>query len=240
MTHTRSIRLVSLVLALMLLISVPAMAKVDPKEITRITTNKSDIVLIVGQKTTFYVEAYSNSIGKDRFMPKIRAAGEFLTISSKTKGSKRIYTIKAIKAGSTSMTFQAVREDDTEIEGVSATVRVTIYDKKPPAPESLTLSESEVTLIKGKKLKLTASVAPYHPKRKKITWKSLNKKVASISANGKITAKKPGEAIIEGSIKGYPMLTQTCVVTVQPKGYVAPDTSPDPGDGDLVPKPDDE
>ncbi len=46
----------------------------------------------------------------------------------------------------------------------------------------------------------------------KITWKSSNKKVATVSSKGKVTAKKKGKATITAKVAGK---TYKCKVTVK-------------------------
>mgnify|MGYP006070481083 FL=1 len=73
---------------------------------------------------------------------------------------------------------------------------------------TLKLSASKVTLVKGKTKTLKASVKGT---RSKVTWKSSRPSVASVSKNGKITAKKAGTAVITAKVKG---VKKTCKVTV--------------------------
>ena len=48
--------------------------------------------------------------------------------------------------------------------------------------------------------------------KKKVTWKSANKKIATVDANGVVTAKKKGETTITAKVGGY---TYTCYVYVE-------------------------
>ena len=74
------------------------------------------------------------------------------------------------------------------------------------------LSKTSLVLVKGEKytLKVTGTSA-------KITWKSSNKTVATVSG-GKITAKSPGSAKITAKVKGK---TLTCKLRVAEKPQVA-------------------
>ena len=66
---------------------------------------------------------------------------------------------------------------------------------------SITLSKSDYTLEKGKTVKLKAALNKA-AKKKGVEWKSSNPKIASVSKNGKVTAKKNGKATITARIKG--------------------------------------
>jgi len=81
----------------------------------------------------------------------------------------------------------------------------------------LTLSETAVTLEKGKSLKLKATLAKNY-KKKGVTWKSSDTTVAKVSKKGKITAKGYGTAVITCTSKKTKKVTATCTVTVVKKG----------------------
>ena len=67
--------------------------------------------------------------------------------------------------------------------------------KKTVATTKLSGLPSKVTVEKGKKLTLTPVVTPI-TSQDKVTYKSSNKKVATVSSSGVITAKKSGTAKI--------------------------------------------
>ncbi|BBF44454.1 protein containing cell adhesion domain [Lachnospiraceae bacterium KM106-2] len=65
---------------------------------------------------------------------------------------------------------------------------------------SITLNKSNYTLAKGKTLKLKATVK--NKKKAKVVFKSSKKSVATVSKNGKVTAKKKGTAVITATVSG--------------------------------------
>lgn len=77
---------------------------------------------------------------------------------------------------------------------------------------SIEMQKSVYTMKKGKtvKLKITKNKAA---KKKKIVWSSSNKKVATVTAKGKVKAKKKGKTIITAKIKGTKIKTK-CRLTV--------------------------
>lgn len=76
----------------------------------------------------------------------------------------------------------------------TAKVKVKVLDAN--APEKVTLNQSgTVKLAVGETLQLTPSVSPESAKTS-YSWKSSKKKIASVSADGLVTARKKGTAII--------------------------------------------
>lgn len=68
--------------------------------------------------------------------------------------------------------------------------------------KSVSLNKTIYTIKKGKKIKLKATVNPKKSTQKKIIWTSSNKKTATVTQKGTITAKKNGTAIITAKVKG--------------------------------------
>lgn len=90
---------------------------------------------------------------------------------------------------------------------VSATCNVTVYVNA----ESVTLDKTEVDLKVGETAQLTATVLPEDATDKTLSWKSLNTAVATVDADGLVTAVAAGSAQIEVSCG---TLTATCEVNV--------------------------
>ncbi len=90
----------------------------------------------------------------------------------------------------------------------------TVWIPIPVQAASVTISQKSLTLTVGetKKLKVSTTL------KGKITWKSSNKKVATVSSKGKVTGKAPGTARITAKIKGK---KATCKVTVKKIGLKA-------------------
>ena len=76
------------------------------------------------------------------------------------------------------------------------------------------LSKATATLLKGKTLKLTATVLPATASNKKVPWKSSSAAIATVSSLGVVTGKKAGIATITvTSVDGKK--TAKCKVTVK-------------------------
>lgn len=80
--------------------------------------------------------------------------------------------------------------------------------------ETITLNKESTSLIVGKTETLTANILPDNTTDKTILWSSSNINVATVDANGMITAKKAGECTITATSLSNPNVTATCKVTV--------------------------
>jgi len=109
--------------------------------------------------------------------------------------------IKAKKAGKANITV-------TSANGKSATIKVTV--KK--APGKITVTTKAKSLKKGKSFKIKYKL-PKNTASNKITFKSSNKKVATVDANGKVKALKKGKATI--TVKTFNGKTAKVKVTVK-------------------------
>ncbi len=81
-------------------------------------------------------------------------------------------------------------------------------------PQSVSLDQKTATIYKGKTLQLTATVAPENASIKTTLWFSSVPEVATVSADGLVTAVAPGTSII--TVKTVNGMWATCVVTVAP------------------------
>lgn len=118
--------------------------------------------------------------------------------------------VKALKAGSAVIT--AASQEDVNKRGTCA---VTVLQV-----ESVTLNASTISLEEEKTFQLTATVKPDGLSDKSVEWSSSNPAVASVSADGLVTARTVGTATITATSKAYPQKTATCSVSVSPK-YIA-------------------
>lgn len=78
------------------------------------------------------------------------------------------------------------------------------------AASKVKLNKTKATVYVGKstQLKVTGT-------KKKVTWKSSNKKIATVTSKGKVTAKKGGKATITAKVAGK---KYTCKITVKNTG----------------------
>lgn len=83
----------------------------------------------------------------------------------------------------------------------------------------ISFTKSKVTLKVGKTCKLTLKKASKKKVKKIIKWKSSNKKVATVTAKGKVKAKKAGKANITliAKLKSGKKVKAVCKVVVSKK-----------------------
>lgn len=86
------------------------------------------------------------------------------------------------------------------------------YTPRKDVPNSVKLSQTTLTLNKGKSKKLTATLNPTNASHRGIKWSSSNSKVTTVDSTGKVTAKGKGTAVITVKVLG---LTAKCTVTVK-------------------------
>lgn len=152
--------------------------------ITKTTMNKTSLTINSGQ--TYQLEARVNGVPK--------------TVTWKSSNSSIVYVnkygkIKGMNAG--------VATVSVTVGGKTVTCKVTV---RP----TITLNKTRYTLEVGKKLMLKATVKGTTDK---VTWKSSNTSVATVSSSGIVTAKKAGTATITATAGG---VSAKCVITVIP------------------------
>lgn len=94
--------------------------------------------------------------------------------------------------------------------GKSASCTITVA----PKPEGVSLSETNLSVVEGNSVKLTASVKPGDVVDKTITWKSSEPAVATVDSEGNVTGVKEGKATVTAS--AWNGVSATCSVTVTP------------------------
>lgn len=98
--------------------------------------------------------------------------------------------------------------------------------------ESISLSESDITLEKGQNLQLTADIKPVDADNRTLTWVSDNETVAVVDTEGNVTALTPGIALITATTTDGSNLSASCLVTVVPGGNAIEETDADTNDGE--------
>ena len=116
--------------------------------------------------------------------------------------------LSALKVGNATITVT------TEDGGRTATCQVTVSMKVVPVI-SVSLDKTSVELTEGDETTLTATVNPDNATNKKVSWKSSNSSVATVSG-GKVTALKAGTATITVTTEDGGK-TATCEVKVVAK-----------------------
>ena len=117
--------------------------------------------------------------------------------------------VTAVKAGVATVTVT------TEDGGKTASCKVTVKAKAVNVTE-VTLDRTELTLTEGETGTLTATVKPDNADNRKVTWISDKTDVATVDGAGKVTAVKPGEAVVTVTTEDGGK-TASCKVTVKAK-----------------------
>ena len=84
-------------------------------------------------------------------------------------------------------------------------------EEKPVTITAITLDKTTLAIQQGESGKLTASVTPANS-TEALTWTSSNKSVATVAADGTVTAVAPGTAVITAAASSG--VKATCTVTV--------------------------
>lgn len=146
---------------------------------------------------------------------KMNAGDSVVSVKSSDKKVLKVSNVKAngtFKLKALKVTGKKkVKLTVTLASGLSKTINVTIQNAKVKTTKVKTAKK--LTLKAKKKAKLKSVITPV-TSQDKVKYKSSNTKVATVSAKGVVTAKKPGKAKITvqaGSKRA------TCTVTVQKK-----------------------
>lgn len=173
-------------------------ATVFAPETQKRTSNKGKTeTRTVGSKLTPTIKVTASSIKlkvkQSTTKVKVSGLANGDSIKSWTTSNKKIVTvtrkgtIKGLKAGKAKVTI-------TLASGKKQVINVTVQ-KTAVKTTKITGIASKATLKKGKKLTLKPVVAPI-TSLQKVTYTTSNKKVATVTAKGVITAKKKGTATI--------------------------------------------
>lgn len=166
--------------------------KPQETEVTKVTVNKKKLQL--GVKETFKLTAKTAPAGTSEKVTFSSSKKSVATVSANGK-------ITAKKPGKAVITA-------TSANGKKAACTVTV--KK--APKKISVKVQAKTLKRGKSFKIKA-VLPKNAASNKLTYKSSRPKVASVSKEGKVTAKKKGTATI--TVKTFNGKKATVKVTVR-------------------------
>ena len=167
-----------------------------------------------GKKTSGKVEAEKSITLKATVSPS-NARNQNVTWSVDKKGKKLVeievidektLKVTAKKQGTAKITATAA--DGSKKKG-TFTLKIT-----PKAVESITLNETELTLVKGDTFKLIPTILPEGADAN-VMWKSGKSGIVSVDKNGKLKAKKVGGPVtITVTSKSNKKKKATCKVTV--------------------------
>ena len=144
---------------------------------------------------------------------------EWENISDATTTS---YTTAATTTNMNGYQYRCVVTSDSGVSVTSVAATLTV---DPVSVTGVTLDETELALYTGGSATLTATIAPDDATNQTVTWSSDNAEVATVDANGKVTAEAAGTATITVTTEDGKK-TATCTVTVTDKTYtISADTT---------------
>ncbi len=111
--------------------------------------------------------------------------------------------VTALKPGTAKITAEA--------DGVKAVCNLTVKRYV----SSVKLNAARKTLYRGGTYQLRAMVSPTNASNKALSWTSSNRKVATVSSTGKVTARSKGTAVITAKAKDGSGKYSRCVITVK-------------------------
>ena len=166
--------------------------------VTSVALNKTELTLTEGDSETLTATVKPDD-ATDKTVTWTTSDASIATVDANGK-------VTAVKAGLATITAKAGDK--------SATCTVTV-NKKVVAVTSVTLNKTELTLTEGDSETLTATVKPDDATDKTVTWTTSDASIATVDANGKVTAVKAGLATITAKAGDK---SATCKVTVKQKG----------------------
>ena len=133
-------------------------------------------------------------------------------------GKKAVYTLKIQKKQNAEGQDQN-RPDQDQNQNTEDTPSQS--DTKTPEKilvNKITLSESDISLREGHTKQLTAAVFPQNAADQRVVWKSSDSSIASVDANGMVTAVKEGkDVLITAAAQDGSGIYASCRVTVLPR-----------------------
>ena len=163
--------------------------------------DKYAILITEGDKSTLSATVLpSNASNKD-----VSWASSDANIATVSKDGE----VTGIKPGSTTVTV-------TTIDGKKTAKCQVAVEKRIYPVESVSLDKASLELTEGDKATLTATILPENASNKNISWTSGDEKIATVSANGEVTAVAPGKATITVTTEDGAK-TAKCKVTVKAK-----------------------
>ena len=165
--------------------------------VTSVKLNKTKASIAVGEKTKLVAKVAPSNATNQKL--------KWTTSNASVAKVSSSGVVTGLKKGTATITAMS-----TDGSKVYAKATVTVKEVKV---NKITVSTSKVTLAKGKTKQLKVTVAPSNATDKTVTYQSSNKKVATVSKTGKITAKSKGKAVI--TVKASNGMTKKVTVTVK-------------------------
>lgn len=184
-----------------MVLSVPVSAKAKKGSITKVAVTNlpaKTLTLKKGKKKTLKFKVTKKG--------KISKALAYKSSNKKIVTVSKKGVVKAKKKGKATVTAYAKANKKKK-------VAIKIIVGTPVT--KIKLNKTKATLKVKKTLKLKATVTPKKASNKKVIWKTSNKKIATVSSAGKVTAKKKGTAKITATAADGSGKKATAKITVK-------------------------
>ena len=172
---------------------------VKPISVSSVSLDKKAISVVKGK--TIVLKAVIGPSNADNKSISWSSSDEKVAIVS----SKGI--VKGLKKGTTTITAT------TKDGGKKATCRITVTNPVVKV-KSVKLNKKTASVKKGKTITLKATITPSNATTKTVTWKTSNKKIATVTSKGIVKGVKKGTATITATTKDGKK-TAKCKVTVK-------------------------
>lgn len=169
------------------------------KDVTAVITTKN--VSVYPGKTAKINVKYSNTTAQTT---KVWASSNTKVATVDQNG-----VVKGVKAGKAKITLTVQNPGDAQALVLSKDVTVKQY------VTSIKLNAAKKTIYNGKSFTLKATVNPKNAANKAVTYKTSNKKIATVTSKGVVKGIKPGKATITVTAKDGSKKSAKCTVTVK-------------------------
>lgn len=169
------------------------------KDVTAVITTKN--VSVYPGKTAKINVKYSNTTPETT---KVWASSNTKVATVDKNG-----VVKGVKAGKAKITLTVQNPGDAQALVLSKDVTVKQY------VTSIKLNATKKTIYNGKSFTLKATVNPKNAANKAVTYKTSNKKIATVTSKGVVKGIKPGKATITVTAKDGSKKSAKCTVTVK-------------------------
>lgn len=169
------------------------------KDVTAVITTKN--VSVYPGKTAKINVKYTNTTAQTT---KVWASSNTKVATVDQNG-----VVKGVKAGKAKITLTVQNPGDAQALVLSKDVTVKQY------VTSIKLKATKKTIYNGKSFTLKATVNPKNAAYKAVTYKSSNRKIATVTSKGVVKGIKPGRVVITVTAKDGSKKVAKCTVTVK-------------------------
>ena len=186
-------------------------------KVTGVTLNKDSLILDLGGEETL-----TAAITPDN------ATNKNVTWESDNENVATVENGVVTAVGAGTATITVTTEDGSFTDTCQVTVNAATV-----SVTGVTLDKAELTLTEGGSESLVATITPDNAANKTVTWTSSNPSVATVDANGNVTAVGAGEATITVTTEDG-SCTANCTVTVREDVPDRPVSIPDTHEIELI------